>query len=282
MSKYFITGATGTVGREVIHHLIKKGERPVAASRHTDKAKTLFSDNAQAVHFDFNDPSTFHAVDGSDGVFVLGPPLELSLFEMMSPFIDYLKEKNIGNVIYLSANGMNDLSELPFHGQMEEKLKSLSIEHTILRPGFFMQNFGHYERENIEQRKIVFSPAGEGKTAFISTKDIGEAAATILLDKSLSGKVYTLLGPELISYFDAAQHLSEILGEKISYPNPDDETYREALKMGGAPDFIAAYMIPVYNLIRSGKVANQSNDIEKLIEGKPETLRTVLERDFKS
>lgn len=280
MAKYFITGATGTVGCEVVMALIKKGEKVISASRHPEKSKELFGSDVEHVAFDYEDQSTFNLTQGADGVFVLGPPLNPQLSKLVGPFIDFLDQNGTKNVVYLSANGMDNLKELPFHAEMEAELKNSSLDWNIVRPGFFAQNFGNYERENIEKYNILFSPAGEGKTAFISTRDIGEAVAELLTNDDHSKEIFTLTGQELHSYFDAAEMLSDILGKKIVYPNPDEETYRKTLKENGAPDFVADYMIPVFGLIKKGKVDNVTNAVEKLTGHKPEKLRAVLERDF--
>lgn len=280
MAKYFITGATGSIGKETVNALLSKGAQVVAASRDPEKARQLLGDKVESVFFDFEDKSTYPSLADIDGAFVLGPPMNPGLYELVEPFIDHLAANAIGKLVYLSANGMHDLKELPFHSRMEDKLKQSPIDWTVLRPGFFMQNFGNYDRENIEERKVIFSPAGEGKTAFVSTRDIGEAAAVSLTGKEHKNKIYTLTGDKLYSYHDAAQVLSEVLGEDIGYPNPDEETYRAVLKQGGAPDFIADYMVPIYGMIKQGKVDNMSPDLESLIGRKPEQLEEVLKRDF--
>ncbi|MGB3780317.1 MAG: NmrA family NAD(P)-binding protein [Tunicatimonas sp.] len=256
-----------------------------AASRHPDKSRTQFGDRRigdrmEAVHFDYENPETFSMAEGTEGVFVLGPPLYPNLFELVAPFVDYLAKTGPQRVVYLSAYGMEDLTELPFHAQMEEKLQQTDLDWRVARPGFFMQNFGNYERENIEQRKVIFNPAGEGKTAFISARDIGAAVAVLLQDNSYAHQVYELTGSKPYSHFEVADLLSEIRGETISYANPDEATYRQVLADAGAPPMIADYMIPVYGMIKHGKVAGVTDNLEKLTGKKPETLEAVLKRDF--
>lgn len=240
----------------------------------------MFGDKVWHAAFNFADHATHEQVKGSDGVFVLGPPLNMNLDKLLAPFLDYLDLNGPKRVVYLSANGMEALEELPFHLHMEQKLKTSSLDWRIVRPGFFMQNFGNYERENIEQRKVLFTPAGNGRTAFISTKDIGEAVAELLTNNKFTRQTFTLTGSELFSYFDVADLLTRLRGEKISYANPDEQTYRQVLRESGAPDFIGDYMLPVYGLIKNGKVENISNDVEKLTAHPPERLENVLKRDF--
>lgn len=280
MGKYFITGATGTVGREVVHALLEKGHQVVAASRHVDKARELFGDKVQAVHFDYEDHGTFGQVAGSDGVFLLGPPLDLRLFQLLEPFVDHLDGHGPSRLVYLSANGMDKLDTLPMHKDMEAKLRDSRLDWRIARPGFFAQNFNNYERETIEQQKVLFQPAGNGQTAFVSTRDIGAAVAALLVEDQYRHQAFPLTGPEDLGYSDAAALLSDVLGEPIHYANPDPETFKHVLAENGAPPFVADYMIQVYGTIRKGEASGTTPHVEQLTGRKPETLREVLERDF--
>jgi len=281
MAKYFITGATGTIGQEVIHALLAKGEQVIAGVRNLEKSKQLFGDAVEHAHFDFQHADTYKIVtQGVDGVFLLGPPLYLELYELLTPFVDYLTQHGPKRVVYLSASGMEKYEFLNFHQRMEQKLAATNLDWRVVRPGYFMQNFGNYERENIELRKMLFTPAGEGKTAFISAKDIGAAIAVLLTDDQYSKQDFDLTGKELFSYSEVAALLSEILGETITYPAPDSTTYKNVLVDSGAPAFIADYMIAVYSLIQDGEAANVNSNIEKLTGQQPESLKIVLERDF--
>jgi uncharacterized protein YbjT (DUF2867 family) len=156
------------------------------------------------------------------------------------------------------------------------------LDFTILQPSFFAQNFKNYEYENLMERGITFNVAGDGKVGFVDTEDVAKVAAKVLTEEGHSGKTYQLTGPELLSYYDAANILTEVLNKQIVYPNPSEEAYRGALKAGGAPDFISDYMIPVYGMIKNGSVGHLTNDIEEILGEKPTDLKTVLKRDFSS
>ncbi len=281
MAKYLITGASGTVGTEVIQALLNNKHEIRAASRHPEKSHAQFGDKIESITFDFENHSTFApATEKIDGVFVLGPPLYPNLFNMLLPFVEHIIKQGPSRLVYLSAYGMEQVPEMPFHAQMEDKLKQSNLDWRVIRPGFFMQNLGNYERENIEQRKIIFIPAGEGKTAFISARDLGASIATLLTDDTYHQKTIELTGNEPMNYFDVAALLTEIRGEQIVYPNPDETTYRRTLSEAGAPDFVADYMIPVYKMIKDGKVAEVRDNTKKLTGHVPESLREVLKRDF--
>jgi uncharacterized protein YbjT (DUF2867 family) len=92
MEKYFITGATGTIGSNVMKALMGKKEELVSATRHPEKSKVLFEDRAESISFDFQKPETFEPALKSKGIFLLGAPLYPDLFKLLSPFVDYLIE----------------------------------------------------------------------------------------------------------------------------------------------------------------------------------------------
>jgi uncharacterized protein YbjT (DUF2867 family) len=279
-NKILVTGATGTIGKALMSSLQQKGAQFVAGVRNIETAKEKIKD-AELVHFDFADSATYeNATKNVNKVFLLGPPLELNLVNLLSPFIDFLKQKGILDVVYVSALGLDKIKELPFHAILTKKLVDDGFNYTILNLSFFSQNFKNYEWDNITQRGITYMPAGEGKAGFVDVFDVAEAAASILTESGHGKRTYDLTGPELLSYSDAAMQLSEVIGKPVAYPNPSPEEYTAVLKGAGAPDFIAPYMISVYSLIAKNEVNLLSEDFEKITGKKPRTLREVLKRDF--
>jgi uncharacterized protein YbjT (DUF2867 family) len=280
MSKFIVTGATGTVGNAVIESLLEKNHHPIAASRNPPKSAEKFGDQVEAVFLDFEKPDSFSNLPDADGVFLLGPPLYMDLYNLLLPFVEYVEANGPKRIVYLSAYGMEHSPDLPFHGQMEEKLKSTILDWRVIRPGFFMQNFGNYERENIEQRSVIFAPAGTGKTAFVSVKDIGAVVAEMLTKAEFKHQAVELTGPEVYDYFEVAELLSGIKNKNVNYANPDSVIYREVLKDSGAPAFIADYMISVYGFIKNGLVEAPRNVTREITGRQPERLEEVLRRDF--
>jgi uncharacterized protein YbjT (DUF2867 family) len=175
-SPILVTGATGTVGRAVLHALAARGVRATAAVR--DPARVPV-ESASAVRFDYSDPSTFGpALAGQDRVFLIGPPLLASMDELLRPFIEHLASDVPRRVVYLSAYGMDALTELPIHAVNERRLRAAKgLELTVLRPGFFTQNFATYSRADIEERGTLFLPVGKGCTPFVDVVDIARCAA---------------------------------------------------------------------------------------------------------
>ena len=67
-----VTGATGTVGRELVPQLLKRGQEVRAMSRTREKASALFCSGVEVVRGDFDDRTSLQAaIDGVERVFLL-------------------------------------------------------------------------------------------------------------------------------------------------------------------------------------------------------------------
>jgi uncharacterized protein YbjT (DUF2867 family) len=279
--KILVTGSTGTIGKALVSTLKSKGASFVAGVTSEQRGKDILGADVRSVVLNYEKQDSYaKATEGVSKVFLLGPPLRTDMDTLVLPFIKHLKASGINRVVYISALGLDDVKELPFHNRVVQALKDHRFDYTILMPTFFAQNFKNYEWDNIVQRGITFVPAGHGKVGFVDVEDIALVAATVLTEEGHEGKTYAITGPELLSYQEAAEQLSDVIGKTIHYANPSPEVYTQALKDAGAPDFIASYMIPVYSMITDGKVAVLSDDVERLTGKKPTQLRVVLERDF--
>ncbi len=279
--KILVTGATGTVGSRVIHALRERGISAVAAVRNDTSALPPQLLDVERRSFDYGDATTFApALDGVDGVFLLGPPLVPALDDLLKPFIDAIASSPTRRVIYLAALGLEKLPSMPFHTKAINHINKHGLDLTVVKPTFFAQNFKNYEGENVLERNMIFVPANDGKAAFVDVDDIARSIAAAFDNPATIGEEYLLTGPDLHSYADAADILTCILGRPISYVRPDVQTFRDALASAGAPPFVADYMVDVYSLIRDGHVNVVTDHVEKLTGQPPTRLRTVLERLF--
>ncbi|REA56858.1 hypothetical protein DSL64_25435 [Dyadobacter luteus] len=282
-SKILVTGATGTMGRALVQNLLSKGLAFDAAVRDVERAKVQLGISDHLVYFDFEDPSSFEkATDGVDSVFLLGPPFNLEIVDLLSPFIDFLKEKSIKKVVYLSALGEEIMKNLPWHIAIAEKLHNDDFDYTVLKPSVFSQNFKNYAGDMIMKDNVIFVTAGEGRVAFIDADDVAEVASIVLTKDGHSKKTYPLTGPEAYTFYDAAEILTEIMGMQIFYPNPTDEQFVAGLTAAGIPDDMIQYMLRAYGMMANNNTDIINNVVEQITGKKPSSLKDVLIRDFAS
>lgn len=263
-----VTAATGNIGAPLVHALGKKQMEFKAATRDAQKAKKQLGSHVDTVHLDFADPQTFKpALEGIETLFLCGPSATPGAEDMLVPLAEEAIRQDVKHVVFIAV-----------YQKIMNIIKNSDLKYTFIRANFFMQNFEMYQTEDIRDKNQIFLPTGEGKAPFIHTRDIGEVVAEIIANPgNFENKQVYLTGPEAMDHFEASKIFSDVLGRKIEYKNPDDDTYRkEMLNRGFKKEYINA-MIAVFGKIKSGEVAQTSDSVGQILNRKPISLRQYVE-----
>lgn len=232
-------------------NLLSMGYRVTAAKRSREERE----DTADLLwrNFDFTDNRTWEAcLEGVSRVFLMRPPHISNIGRDMYPFMKYLKRKGVKQVVFLSVQGVENNRLVP-HYKVEKFLGELEIPSTFIRPGFFMQNLTTTHLSEIRDERIVYVPAGKGKTNFIDVRDIGEIMARMFADDTHIGKAYTVTGEKSYSYDEIAAALTGGLGREIRYANPDPFSFIIHHLRRGRKLAMTLVMLVLYSVVKSGK-----------------------------
>ncbi|MDX2239963.1 MAG: NAD(P)H-binding protein [Leptolyngbyaceae cyanobacterium bins.302] len=272
----FITGASGNVGTAVVQALQTRQVPLRIGSRKPDAV--MAQDQIEVVPFDFLDAATFStAVRGCQAVFLLRPPAISNTRETLNVLIDVARTEGIQSIVFVSVAGAADRPWVPHHA-VEQCLQQGSSGWTILRPGFFAQNFGDAYREDIVQLDRVIVPAGKGRVAFIDARDIAQVAAKILLDPAPHhAKIYTLTGSEALSFAAAAQMLSEVLERTIAYDAASIPGYGWHLLRRKLPLAQILVQTVLHVGLRFGQAESVDPALAQLLEHPPRTLQDYFQ-----
>src|SRR5687768_3476005 len=165
MDRILVTGATGTVGKEVICALLAinhNKNRIIAGVRNLPEGRNKFGPDSgvEFQYFDFEAPGTFKpALSNCDILFLLRPPQISNVKEIFVPLIQTAKECNIKHIVFVSVQGVEKNRFIP-HYKIEKLILGSKIPFTFLRPAYFMQNFTTTLRKDIVENKMIFLPAG--------------------------------------------------------------------------------------------------------------------------
>jgi uncharacterized protein YbjT (DUF2867 family) len=267
-----VTGATGTVGSEVINQLSgAAADVNIRAAAHSieNLKKIVKSDIVEPVEMDYDKPDSLKdALKDVDRVFLL-TPFQSDMVELSSNFLKEIENAgNIKHIVKLSVMGADSEPGIigsRLHRQVEKMMEDTGIPFTFLRPNFFMQNFVNFFSQSIKEQGAFYLPAGDGRVSFVDVRDIASVAAQVLTnnnDGRHNGKAYNITGPEAISYGDVARILSEQLGKKISYVDISEDAARKGMKESGWDDWTINYMMELFNIIRMGYLSQVSSVIE--------------------
>jgi uncharacterized protein YbjT (DUF2867 family) len=269
-SKVLVLGANGNVGKPLVKTLLAKGENIKAASR-TGKSV----EGTEGVVFDFLDPSTYEpAFDGVDRAYIMLPTGYVQSRELLTPLIEIATAGSI-KIVLQSAFGVDADDSIPYR-QVEITLEKSGSPYVILRPNWFSDNFHTIWKSDIEQGMLTL-PAGDGKSSFIDARDIAECAAVALTDNRFTGKAYDLTGPEALSYADAANILSRVIGKPIAYTSIDDISFIEKLKQAGLSEDYAQFLASLFYPVREGWTSTVTDSVKQLTNNAPRSLKTYAE-----
>ena len=276
-----VIGALGNVGAEVVRQVLARGGKVRAADIDENKLKERFGNSVETVRFDFTDPTTYaETFSGVKTMFYMRPPHLTNIRRDMNPSMDAAKQAGVTQVVFLSLIGIEKAKYVP-HYKVETYLQELGFQTTFLRCSFFMQNLNTTHRKEIKERSEIFVPVGKARTSFIDARDIGAVAAVALMDASHTGKNYNLTGSEGLDYWQAATIMSEVLGRKITYRNPNPLHFLIETIRRGTPFIFAMVMLGLYTSTRLGMAEPITYEVERLTGNKPISFRLYV-NDYKN
>jgi uncharacterized protein YbjT (DUF2867 family) len=275
-----ITGATGTVGSEVVKQLsTDTSDINIKAAIHSvqNAKKVLQYERVETVQIDYNKPETLAtAFKDADKLFLLTHPSPMTV-EHESNLVAEARKSGIRHIVKQSIMGADlkaDVEAMRLHRQSEKIIEESGIPYTFLRPNEFMQGFINFQGPTIKSNNAFYLPAEDAKVSIVDVRDIAAVAKQTLItnnDKH-NNKTYLITGPEALSYYQAADILSNATGKKISYVNVSDEEARGALKEEGMNDWLINTILELYGYFRKGYASQISYAIEQVTGKKPITF----------
>ena len=275
-----ITGATGHLGRLVVQDL-KARTQPnnlVALVRSPAKAADL---GIAARETDYDRPETLGpALAGVDTLLLISASDVGKRAPQHHNVIAAAKRAGVKRIVYTSllradSSPLRDLAVE--HSTTEAELKASGIPHTILRNGWYTENYTGSIPAALANGAF-FGSAGEGRISFATRADFAEAAAIAATDPKHDGKTYELAGDDAYTLADLAAELSLQTGRTIPYRNLPEAEYAAALVGAGVPDAMARMFAGGDTGAAHGALLDNGHELSRLI-GRPTTPLSVAVRD---
>lgn len=276
-----ITGASGSAGAAVLEAALAAGA-PLRAMYRKKEDAAKAPAGVASVLADFSDKSSLpHALQGIDTVYLVCAPIP-QLIELEGAMIDACVESGVRHVVLNSALGASKFPKSfpSWHFEVEQKLQASGLAYTILRPNGFMQNIVAYNAETIRSQNAFYAAMGDAKISLIDVRDVGSVAAAALLNPGAhAGQIYELNGPEALSNDDVAEHISSVVGRKVSYVDIPESAQRQAMLDAGMPEGLVTAVLQLQEYYRTGACASVDGLVAKLT-GRPErTLDQYLQEN---
>jgi uncharacterized protein YbjT (DUF2867 family) len=271
-----VTGSTGNVGSQVVKQLSLLNGNIRAAVQSKNRADELKNTSAQLVEMNFNRPETIRMTfEGVQKLFLLTPFVP-NMVEISTNLVDEAIKAKVKHIVKQSVMGADleaDVGTMRLHRQAEKIIEKSGIPYTFLRPNEFMQNFVNFHSPSIKSNNAFYSPREDAKVSFVDVRDIAAVAVKALTDDGSddkhNNKTYLITGPEALSYYQAAEILSNATDKKISYVKVSDEEARGAMKETGMNDWLINAISELSDYFRKGYASQVSSAVEEITGKKP-------------
>ncbi|PSK88068.1 uncharacterized protein YbjT (DUF2867 family) [Murinocardiopsis flavida] len=257
-----VLGGTGITGRRVVQHLRAQGTPARAASRSGDTT------------FDWTDRATWRpALDGADAAYIV------ALDTTPSPTPAFVAEavaSGVERLVLLSARGVDvpgyfapGFDGAPPHLAGEAAVRDSGVPWTILRPGWFAQNFSEgVFRDGVLAGELAL-PTGDGAGAFVDADDIAAVAVAALTGPGHAGEVYELSGPRALTIDGVLAAIAAAGGPTARYVPASDAEFRKRLVAEWGDEEAADLWTSALHPIRTSQEAPATDGVKRALGREP-------------
>lgn len=200
-----VTGATGNVGREIVHQLLRQNQPVRALTRNPLSAK--LPREVEVVTGDLSRPETLTtALDGVTAMHWISV-YENEVLDGIHEVATRVKDAGVERVTIMTGGGDETVIEAA---------KRVKLSYTHLQPGEFMTNTLLWAGD-IRSKGIVRAPFGEQLSAMIHEADIAAVAVRALCENGHEGMTYLLTGNEELTRRERIEQLGAAVGIEIDF-----------------------------------------------------------------
>jgi uncharacterized protein YbjT (DUF2867 family) len=278
-----VTGATGRVGYRLLEALADARADATAMVRVEAKGLDLPGPGENLVGT-FDDPPAADQLQAFDRVFLLSPSGETQA-ELEIAFTDALVAAgHRPYVVKVAADGFLDpgcgVRFMRSHREIARHLDATGLAVSYLAPSPYMEIILP-SAQAIRQEATLYAPAGHGKVGFVAAADVADAAARLLTspvpEAGAAPQVFTLTGPESLTYSNVASRISEVFARQVRYSSLPDEQAREELLGSGLAPWEVEGTLELFAWIRAGGAGQLTSHVREVTRHAPRGLTDWLE-----
>ena len=272
-----ITGASGTVGREVLNAVRRTGQPHRAMYRSKEDAAKAPS-GTETVLADFADKSSLAAaLRGAESVYLVCSPIP-DLPQLEGNVIDAAQPAGVRRIVLNSALGAGDYPKSfpAWHRKVEDKLTATKLAYCILRPNSFLQNIVAFYAPTIRSQGAFYAGMGSARVSYLDVRDIAAVAAKALQGGEHDGKTYELNGPEAVTFAEVAEQITKQTGAAAKYVDIPEEAQRKAMLDQGMPEWQVTALLDLQAYYTGGKGGATDGLLARLLGREPITLNKFL------
>lgn len=275
-----ITGATGTVSGALIDALEQSDFRLRALVLDDSKGEGLRRRGIETFVGDLGDPRSLPpAFEGVDDLWLLTPNGPRACEHSMNA-VWAARRAGVEHVVRLSAVRAADDAPTRserLHALADHQLRHSGLAWTILRPLWFMQNLFN-EASDITAEGVLRLNLGQSRVGMVDARDIADLATSVLTEgpDRHGGRVYTVTGPQPISFDEVAKQFEEVLHRTVRYVPTTDAAVEQRLLGFGVPSWIVGMLTEYAQAYVSGWGDFTTTDFHDVTGRQPRSITDFI------
>jgi NAD(P)H dehydrogenase (quinone) len=266
-----VTGATGQLGRLVIAALKNQASpgEVIALARNPATAQGA---GVSARAADYSQPATLDAaLQGIDTLLLVSSSEIGQRTAQHRNVIEAAGRAGVSRLVYTSLlhADHSPISLAAEHVETEAALKASGIAYTILRNGWYTENYTGSVAGALAGGAFIGS-AGDGRISAATRADFADAAAAVLTGSGHEGRTYELAGDTSFSLAELAAEISRQTARALPYVNLPEAEYAATLAGFGLPEFLAKGLAAWDVDASRGALFDEGRELSRLI-GRPTT-----------
>jgi NAD(P)H dehydrogenase (quinone) len=280
MTRYGVTGASGSFGRHVVEGLLEAGVPAsdiVAVVRTPGKVADLAARGVQVREGDYDRGDSLPpALAGVEVLMFVSGSQAGSRVPQHTHVIEAAQQAGVGRIVYTSILRA-DTTKIVLaaeHKVTEEMLIGSGIPYTFLRNSWYLENYTRRLPDYLKRGEIV-GAAGDGRVSAATRADYAAAAVTVLTTPGQENAVYELGGPPF-TMAELARTIAEVTGVEVAYRNLSVPELVAYLEQAGLPTATAIFVAALDEAMARGDLETSDTELVGLIGRPPTSLADAI------
>ncbi len=248
-----VLGGNGKTGRRIVERLealnipVRIGSRSASPS------------------FDWNAPENWETVlEGVDKIYIAYYP-DLAVpgaTEHIRQLVAVAERMSVKRLVLLSGRGEEEAS------LGERIVQNSTIPSTILRSGWFNQNFSESFFLDMILAGTIAVPTGGVREPFVDTDDIADVAVAALTEDGHEGKLYEITGPRLMTFAEVAAEIAQASGRDVQFLEITREEFLAGFEAAELPPVMIKLIDYLFTEVFDGRNEFVADGIQQAL-GRP-------------
>ena len=286
MTKYFITGATGHLGKKVVAELAKlTSPANIRLGIHNPHKAQAFQDQGfELARLDYNDVDGMVKAFADIDVIIYIPSITYDVQGRINEFENSLTAMqragvtNIVDVSFIADQANNPFQMAGYYAYLPARLASSGMNYAVVKNALYADPLVPYLPELIARHNVIY-PVGDKALSFSSRQDSAEGIANVAVKPFLRdhGQNYLLTMGKNYTMVELSYLMSQVTGKQIGYSPVTLQEFADIYRAEGDGDELSS----MYHAGALGLMDQVTTDFHHITGHAPQNMAEFLQTNYR-